>query len=77
MIGSNFESNPTINLSFFHAIQNDDDHKEIAAKTTALKLKNIVVVETGGSGTAGHYRTLTDNFPKQVKNTKCFSIIAP
>ena len=65
--------NPTIALTFFHAIQNDDDHKDLATKSKDMKLKNLVMNETGDATGAGHYRTLTLNFPNQVKNTTCFS----
>jgi hypothetical protein len=65
--------NPTVNLTFFHAIQNDEDHKDLHTKSEDMKLKNLVVNETGDATGAGHYRTLTLNFPNQVKNTTCFS----
>jgi hypothetical protein len=67
--------NMNITLTFFHAIQSTSDYNDLVAKKKdkvsklGWKLDNLVTLEAGND----HYRALTDNFPKMVKNTKCFS----
>lgn len=69
--------NPTIPLTFYHAVQSLGALRELVrqkAQTEAklkIKLDHMRFVDAGND----HFAALTNNFLTQVKNTKCFATL--
>jgi hypothetical protein len=70
-------SNPTINITFFQAVQFSltdlQNAKAKVEKDSGIKLDNLQLIDTKNHTLGGHYPALTNNFRKQVKNAKCLA----
>ncbi|MFL5242306.1 MAG: hypothetical protein ACJ8FY_09380 [Gemmataceae bacterium] len=69
--------NPTIDISFFQAVQFDLAAMKSAKKKVetdfGITLDNLHLIDTKNHTLAGHYPTVTNYFRNQVKNATCFA----